>query len=86
MPTYRLFPPVYYYLGRASQGLKGPAAADAFKTFLAFRESADGGPLVADARRLLARPEPRPGAYFSRTFVAFTRSRRSTAARACSTP
>jgi tetratricopeptide (TPR) repeat protein len=56
VPTYRLFPPVYFDLGRANLGLKDPAAADSLKTFLALRESADGDPLVAEARRLLARP------------------------------
>ena len=43
-----MFPPVYYYLGRAREGLKSPGAADAFKSFLAFRPG-DGGPLAADA-------------------------------------
>ncbi len=56
VPTYRLLPPVYLDLGRASLGLKDPAAADSLKTYLALRESADGDPLVAEARRLLARP------------------------------
>ena len=55
VPTYRLLPPVYFDLGRASLGLKDPAAADSLKTFLALRESADDDPLVAEARRLLAR-------------------------------
>jgi hypothetical protein len=55
-PTYHLFPPVYYYLGRAQEGLKSPAAADSYKTFLAMKEKAEHDPLVADARRhLLAR-------------------------------
>ncbi len=53
VPTYRLLPPVYFDLGRASLGLNDPAAADSLKTFLALRESADGDPLVAEARRLL---------------------------------
>jgi serine/threonine protein kinase/tetratricopeptide (TPR) repeat protein len=50
-PTYHLFPPVYYYLGRAQEGLKSPAAADSFKTFLAMKDKAEHDPLVADARR-----------------------------------
>lgn len=53
VPTFRIFPPVYYYLGRLRQGLKSPDAADAFKTFLAF-ETGEGDALVADARRRLA--------------------------------
>jgi len=53
VPTYRLFPPVYYYLGRAQEGLKSPAAAESYRTFIAIMEKADEGPLVADARRRL---------------------------------
>jgi tetratricopeptide (TPR) repeat protein/predicted Ser/Thr protein kinase len=52
-PSYRVFPPVYYYLGRARQGLKSPAADEAFKTFLSF-QTGQGGALAADARRRLA--------------------------------
>ena len=53
VPTFRVFPPVYYYLGRAREGLKSPGAAEAFKTFLGF-QTGEGGPLAADARRRLA--------------------------------
>jgi predicted Zn-dependent protease len=52
-PTYRLFPPTYYYLGRTREGLKSPGAADAYKSFLAARTGGEGDPLVADARRRL---------------------------------
>ncbi len=51
-PSYRVFPPVSYYLGLAREGLKSPGAADAFKSFLAFRPS-EGDPLAADAKRRL---------------------------------
>jgi hypothetical protein len=54
-PTYHLFPPVYYYLGRAQQGLKSPAAAESFKTFLSMKEKGDRDPLVADARQRLSK-------------------------------
>ncbi len=50
-PTYHLFPPVYYYLGRAQEGLKSPAANESYKTFLALKQIADRDPLVSDARR-----------------------------------
>lgn len=50
VPSYHLFPPVYYYLGRAQQGLKSPAATDSFKTFLTMKTKGID-PLVADARR-----------------------------------
>ena len=54
VPTYRLLPPVYYYLGRAQEGLGSPAAAESYRTFLGFKEKGDAGnPLVADARRRL---------------------------------
>lgn len=53
-PTYYLYPPVYYYLGRAQQGLQSPAAADSYKTFLAIKEKSVGDPLVADTTKRLA--------------------------------
>jgi eukaryotic-like serine/threonine-protein kinase len=53
VPTYRLLPPVYYYLGRAQEGLKSPAAKDSYHTFLNLQEKGTG-PLVADARHRLS--------------------------------
>jgi hypothetical protein len=53
-PTYRLFPPLYYYLGLAQEGLKTPASIESFKTFVAIREKGDADPLLVDARRRLA--------------------------------
>ena len=55
VPTIRLLPDVYYYLGRAQEGLKSPAAAESYKTFLNFKPSADKDPLVIDARRRVLR-------------------------------
>ena len=55
VPCYHYLPPIYYFLGRARQGLKSPGATDAFRTFLNIKQK--GGsedPLVADARRRLA--------------------------------
>jgi predicted Zn-dependent protease len=54
-PTYHLFPPVYYYLGRAQQGLKSPAAAESYKTFISIKDSGQDS-LLADARRRLGPP------------------------------
>ncbi len=51
-PTYHVFPPVYYYLGRAQEGVKSSAAAESYKAFLGIKENG-GDPLVADARRRL---------------------------------
>ena len=54
VPSLRFLPPVYYYLGRAQEGLKSPRAVESFKTFLAMKERGDGSdPLVAEARRRL---------------------------------
>jgi len=52
VPTFRVFPPVYYYLGRLRQGLKSADANEAFKTFFGF-QTGEGGPLAADARKRL---------------------------------
>jgi eukaryotic-like serine/threonine-protein kinase len=56
VPTFRYLPPVYYYLGRVQEGLKSPAAADSYKTFLSLKDKGDHDPLVADASRRLASP------------------------------
>ena len=53
MPTYRYVPPLYYYRGRALEGLKSPGAAQAYKTLLAVKERAVKDPLVEAARRRL---------------------------------
>ena len=52
-PTYYLFPPVYYYLGRAQEGLKSSAAADSYNAFIAIKNGGQD-PLLADARKRLA--------------------------------
>ena len=53
VPTYRFLPPVYYYLGRAQEALKSPAAKDSYRSFLGLQEKG-AGQLVADARNRLA--------------------------------
>lgn len=51
-PSYRYFAPVYYYLGRAQEGLKSPAARESYEKFLKIKERADSGDiLVEDARK-----------------------------------
>jgi tetratricopeptide (TPR) repeat protein len=51
VPTYRILPPVYFYLGRVREGLKNAAgAAEAYKSFLAVKKGG-GDALVADAKR-----------------------------------
>lgn len=49
-PTYYVFPPVYYYLGRAQEGLKSSAAPDSYKAFIDIKNGGQD-PLLADARR-----------------------------------
>ena len=51
-PTYYLFPPVYYYLGRAQDGLKSSASAESYKAFVDIKNGGED-PLLADARRRL---------------------------------
>ncbi len=57
LPTYRYVPPVYYYLGRAQEGLKSSAAKDSYEAFLIIKEKADGDWMVEDARRRFEDPE-----------------------------
>ena len=53
LPTYRYLPPVFYYLGRAQEGLNSPEAKDSYKAFLSIKEKGDGDWMVEDARRRL---------------------------------
>jgi predicted negative regulator of RcsB-dependent stress response len=53
-PSYRYFAPVYYYLGRAQEGLKSPASKESYERFLKIKEKAEStDPLVQDARQRL---------------------------------
>jgi hypothetical protein len=52
VPTYRYFPPLYYYKGVAQQGLKIASAKDSLNAFLKIKEKGDEtGGLVADAKK-----------------------------------
>jgi len=54
-PSYRYFAPLFYYLGRAQEGLKSPAAKESYQKFLKIKEKGDtGDSLIADARKRLA--------------------------------
>jgi eukaryotic-like serine/threonine-protein kinase len=53
VPSYHLLPAVYYYQGRAREGLHSEGAAESYKTFLALKEKGAGDPLVADATKRL---------------------------------
>lgn len=52
-PTVRYIAPVYYYEGRAREGLQSPSAAEFYKTFLNIKQDGEADPLVADAKRRL---------------------------------
>jgi tetratricopeptide (TPR) repeat protein/predicted Ser/Thr protein kinase len=54
VPSFHILPAVYYYQGRAREGLKSPGAAESYKTFLAIKEKGAGDPLAADATKRLA--------------------------------
>jgi serine/threonine protein kinase/tetratricopeptide (TPR) repeat protein len=49
-PTYRIFPPVYYFHGLAEEGL-GASARSWFKMFLDIKASDSSDPMVEDARQ-----------------------------------
>jgi len=52
-PTYSYLPPVYYYQGRAREGLKSPGFADSYRTYLSIRGKADEDRLLPEIRRRL---------------------------------
>src|SRR5207245_8124708 len=54
VPSYHILPAVYYYQGRAREGLHSPGAAESYKAFLLIKEKGAGDPLVAEARKRLA--------------------------------
>jgi hypothetical protein len=51
VPTYGYLAPVYYYLGRAREGLKSAGFADSYRTYLGIRGKAGEDPLLAEVRR-----------------------------------
>ena len=53
IPSYHLLPAVYYYQGRAREGLHSPGAAESYKTFLDIKAKDSLDPLVEDARKRL---------------------------------
>ena len=50
---YSYLPYVYYYQGRERQGLKTPAFAESFRTYLSFRGQSTEDPLVGEVKKSL---------------------------------
>ena len=53
LPTFHRVPPVYYFLGRAQEGLDSPAADESFQRFLNIKEKSDptqADPMISDAK------------------------------------
>jgi tetratricopeptide (TPR) repeat protein/predicted Ser/Thr protein kinase/TolB-like protein len=55
VPSYFYFPPVYYYLGRAQEGLGSAGAIESYRRFVSLKATAEDDPLVLDARQRLRR-------------------------------
>jgi len=53
VPNYSFFPLVYYYQGRAREGLKTAGFAESYRTYLSIRGKAGEDPLLADIRHRL---------------------------------
>ena len=53
VPTYGYFPLVYYYQGRVREGLKTPAFAESYRTYLSIRGTAGEDPLLPEIRHRL---------------------------------
>jgi tetratricopeptide (TPR) repeat protein len=51
--AYSYLPEVYYYQGRAREGLNSPGFRDSYRTYLSIREKAGEDPLLSEIRRRL---------------------------------
>ena len=51
VPTFGYFPPVYYFQGRAREGMKSAGFAESYKKYLSIRGKAGEDPLLAEVRR-----------------------------------
>ena len=51
VPTYSYLPQVYYYQGRAREGMKSTGFAESYKKYLSIRDEAKEDPLLAEVRR-----------------------------------
>jgi eukaryotic-like serine/threonine-protein kinase len=53
VPTYGYFPPVYFYQGRAREGMKSAGFRDSYRSYLSIRDKAGEDPLLPEIRRRL---------------------------------
>jgi len=53
VPTYEYFPPVYYYEGRAREGMKSAGFAEFYRSYLRIRGQSSDDPLAVDIRHRL---------------------------------
>ena len=53
VPTYAYFPAVYYYDGRAREGMKSANFVDSYKSYLSTRGQSSDDPLVPEVRHLV---------------------------------
>jgi tetratricopeptide (TPR) repeat protein/predicted Ser/Thr protein kinase len=53
VPTYAYFPLVYYYQGRARQGMKMATFSDSYKNYLSTRGQSSDDPLALEVRRMV---------------------------------
>jgi tetratricopeptide (TPR) repeat protein len=51
LSTYGYFPPVYYYQGRAREGMQTAGFADSFRKYINIRGKAGEDPLLGDAKK-----------------------------------
>jgi len=53
VPSYGDFPPLYYYRGRAREGMNSPGFRDSYSTYLGIRGKAGDDPLLPEIRKRL---------------------------------
>ncbi|MGC1903489.1 MAG: protein kinase [Candidatus Acidiferrum sp.] len=53
VPSYGYFPPLYYYQGRAREGMNSSGFRDSYSTYLGIREKAGDDPLLPEIRKRL---------------------------------
>ena len=53
VPTYEYFPPLYYYEGRAREGMKSAGFAELYRNYLRIRGQSSDDPLAVDIRHRL---------------------------------